>query len=136
MSENEGRQQILETHRQTRRAAGELQRELYRQWWATPEGRGRMKELRDKYRSRKARVKGRKNPRGTKIANAFYLLRQHPELTNKGIARRVGCHVKTLSNHKDFKAIRKLLKEQARKNLPRGSKTKEGDMEAWDHEER
>jgi hypothetical protein len=56
---------------------------------------------------------------------------EHPDWTDKDIAKAAGCSRQTLYTWPRYKASRGVMKEEKRK-MPRGSKTAEGDVEAWD----
>ena len=71
----------------------------------------------------------------SKASLAMALLIQHPDWTNARIADAIGCNVKYLSQLPNFKAAKKLVRESGKRNLPRGSKGKKGDVEAWDERE-
>jgi hypothetical protein len=73
-------------------------------------------------------------PRGkTKLNEAIALLVANPIWTNEQIARTVGCHPKYLSSKEAnlFKQTRKALRAARRDALPRGRKSRDGEMEAW-----
>jgi hypothetical protein len=76
----------------------------------------------------------KKPPRGekrpSKIATAMALLQNHPTWTNEEIAERVPCNAKYLSQHKGFKAARKVVKDAGRSERPKGSKDRDGNLEA------
>jgi hypothetical protein len=62
---------------------------------------------------------------------AVMLLAKHPELTDKEIAAKAGCNVKSLYRMPLFRGAKKLLSE-GRKDLAKGSKSEAGRIEAWD----
>jgi hypothetical protein len=70
-------------------------------------------------------------PKRDKIAEALGVLAQHPDWTNKAIAIQVGCNANYLSQNERFKNARTAL----RRALPSGSKSKEGDVEAWEEDD-
>jgi hypothetical protein len=74
----------------------------------------------------------KKEKRQSKIALALIELTRHPDSTVKAIARKVGCNPKYLSQSKVFKDARKVAKEIGRGEIPRGSKGKDGTLEAYD----
>ena len=68
------------------------------------------------------------------------LLISHPDWTNEQIADAVGGHVKSLPRMPLFSAARKLLKEQGKAAMLRGSKrrgqkSEQATMEAWNEPE-
>ncbi|HEY1687189.1 MAG TPA: hypothetical protein VGG19_20685 [Tepidisphaeraceae bacterium] len=68
----------------------------------------------------------------SKVAKAMHLLVKNPKWSNKQIAEAVGCHEKYLSNSKQFRQARNLLKSN-KDGLARGSKDNDsGHMESWD----
>lgn len=72
-------------------------------------------------------------PKGlTKKAMALALLADHPDWTNERIAKAVGCHPKYLSQLPQFKAAKRAIRASGRGQMPHGSKTVEGDIEAWE----
>ena len=66
-----------------------------------------------------------------KEAKALAALVQHPGWTDKQIAEYAGCHVKSLYRMRKFVGARKMLRGKKR-DMPRGRKTSERDVEAWD----
>jgi hypothetical protein len=68
----------------------------------------------------------------SKLATALALLQLHPDWTNKQIAASVPCNEKYLSQSPHFKNAKKTLKAIGRGTIHRGSKSKEGDLEAED----
>jgi hypothetical protein len=66
----------------------------------------------------------------SKEARALATLKDHPDWTNAQIAEVAGCHVKTLSKWSLFKDARAAMKE-GKYEVPRGTKSQEGDLEAW-----
>ena len=71
-------------------------------------------------------------------ARALALLVEHPDWTDKQIAKHVSCHAKSLYRWPRFVAARQAEK-QGRNNLPRGTKYPDGDgssrVEAWDSDQ-
>ncbi len=65
-------------------------------------------------------------------AKALVLLLEHPDWTNKEIAKHVPCHEKTLYRWEKFKTAREALKA-GKDSIPGGKKYKEGYLEAWDN---
>jgi len=59
------------------------------------------------------------------------VLALHPDWTDKRIAEEAGVHVKTLHRYERFKTARRILKDSGREGLPRGFKTEDGDIEAY-----
>jgi hypothetical protein len=71
---------------------------------------------------------------------ALALLVKHPDWSNPMIADAVPCHVKSLPRMKRFKQARKILQEQDKSELPKGSKyrktdAKQSSIEAWEADE-
>ncbi|MFC1762944.1 hypothetical protein ACFL6U_12805 [Planctomycetota bacterium] len=64
-------------------------------------------------------------------ARALAVLTDHPDWTNKEIAKKAGVHEKTLSRYQNFCSARKMMKESGIRDIPRGHKTEEGDLEAY-----
>jgi hypothetical protein len=74
-------------------------------------------------------------PRGKAKLNAAIALKaQNPDWTNKQIAAAVGCSEKYLSSPDAnlYKRLCKDLRAAHRATLPRGSKGRDEEMEAWD----
>lgn len=72
------------------------------------------------------------SPKGlSKEALALAVLVDHPDWTHKRIAEAAGCHEKSLNRMKKFMAAKAAL-EQGQSGIPRGSKAKDGTIEAWD----
>ena len=72
-----------------------------------------------------------RSERGGKEAKALALLQQHPEWSDAEIAKRVPCNRSSLYRMRRFQAARAWLKEQ-RNDRPRGYKSDDGMIEAWD----
>jgi len=70
----------------------------------------------------------------SKVARALAALTDHPDWTDEQIAKAAGCNVKSLYRMKKFKDAKALLKE-GKGDMPKGSKSKEGDVEAWERDE-
>ncbi len=68
-----------------------------------------------------------------KEARALALLMDHPEWTDAEIARNVPCNRTSIYRFGKYMEARELL-EKGRMEKPRGSKSKDGDVEAWDDE--
>jgi hypothetical protein len=66
----------------------------------------------------------------SKDARALAALADHPDWTDKQIAKAAGCNVKSLYRMKSFTTAKAALK-QGRDDMPKGSKSKEGEVEAW-----
>ena len=64
-------------------------------------------------------------------ARAVAALTDHPDATHKEIADIVGCHPGTVKRCRLYMSARELLK-RGEPDLPRGSKTRDGDIEAWE----
>ena len=64
-------------------------------------------------------------------AKALALLVQHLDWTDSAIAKAVPCRRQSLYGWPKFKAARQAVKESGKEAMPRGSKSAEGDMEAW-----
>jgi hypothetical protein len=75
-----------------------------------------------------------KAPAVSKITLAIAIRSQHPEWSDIGVAGQAGCNPKTLSRSKKYRAVREAVREAARRNLPKGRKGQDGEMEAWDDE--
>jgi hypothetical protein len=73
---------------------------------------------------------GKGHGRAPKLATALALLQRHPTWSVKQIARAAHCHPNYLSQRDEFKSVRKVVKEIGRQEMPRGSKSKGGEMEA------
>jgi hypothetical protein len=65
-----------------------------------------------------------------KLATALALLQCHPTWSVKQIAHAAHCSPNYLSQRDEFKSVRKVVKEIGRQEMPRGSKSKRGEMEA------
>lgn len=65
-------------------------------------------------------------------ARAVGVLAQHPDWTDKQVARAAGVHPKSLYRYQRFKIARGALKDSGQSDLPRGFKTKDGDIEAYE----
>jgi hypothetical protein len=65
-------------------------------------------------------------------AHALALLVQHPDWTNTQIAKAVGVNRTTLYDWPRFKAARAAYKRANKDRLPRGCKSQDRDVEAWD----
>ena len=63
-------------------------------------------------------------------AMALAILTEHPDWTNAQIAAQVPCHPKSMYRFKKFVAARELL-EKTRHERVRGSKGRDGSIEAW-----
>lgn len=63
---------------------------------------------------------------------AIAVLMEHPDWTNKKIAKVIGCHEKSLSRFERFRASRALLKKQGKDSIYRGYKDKEGNIDAYE----
>jgi hypothetical protein len=70
-------------------------------------------------------------PKVGKQARALALLYEHPEWSDGDIAERVPCNRTSLYRMEKYQAARTLLK-QGRMDRSHGSKSREGDIEAWD----
>ena len=71
---------------------------------------------------------------GTLENDAKAMLVIHPDWTNIRLAEELGCHPKTLSGFKEFRAFRKVL-ASTRNQIPLGRKnSKTGDIESWENE--
>ncbi len=68
----------------------------------------------------------------SKLATALAVLKDHPGWTNKQIATVAGCHEKTLSNNKDFRKARTLIKETGKADLRRAHHHRGTDMDAYE----
>jgi AraC-like DNA-binding protein len=66
----------------------------------------------------------------SKKAMALAALQDHPDWTDAKIADAAGCSRTTLYRWPDYKMARELL-ESAKATRPRGTKTKDGRVEAW-----
>jgi hypothetical protein len=75
-----------------------------------------------------------KNGGGTnklsKEAKVLAALADNPELSDADIAKKAGVNRTSLYRMKKFKKTKEILK-RSKEDLPRGSKSKDGDMEAW-----
>jgi len=65
-------------------------------------------------------------------ARAVGVLAQHPDWTDKQVARAAGVHPKSLYRYQRFKIARGALKDSGQSDLPRGFKTDDGDIEAYE----
>ncbi len=65
-------------------------------------------------------------------ARALAILTAHPDWTDKRIARKAGLHEKTLYKYSRYKTARQMLKDSGHAGLPRGFKTEDGDIEAYE----
>lgn len=65
-------------------------------------------------------------------ARALAILTDHPEWTDRRIAREAGLHVKTLYKYSRYKTARGVLKQSGRAGLPHGFRTDDGDIEAYE----
>ena len=65
-------------------------------------------------------------------ARALAVLTDHPDWTDKRIAEEAGVHPKTLYRYERYKTARQMLKDSGRAGLPRGFKTGDGDIEAYE----
>ena len=65
-------------------------------------------------------------------ARAVGVLAQHPDWTDKQVARAAGVHPKSLYRYQRFKIARGALKDSGQSDLPRGFKTYDGDIEAYE----
>ncbi len=65
-------------------------------------------------------------------ARALAILTDHPDWTDTRIAREAGLHVKTLYKYSRYKTARGVLKQSGRAGLPRGFRTDDGDIEAYE----
>jgi len=65
-------------------------------------------------------------------ARAVAVLADHPDWTDAQIAREAGLHVKSLYRFQRFKIARGALKDSGRAVLPRGFKTDDGEIEAYE----
>jgi hypothetical protein len=70
-----------------------------------------------------------------KINAALAILQRHPDWTNKQIAEKVVCHVKTLSNSDRFATAKKAIKEIGREDLLKAKKHRGRDMDAYSDDE-
>jgi hypothetical protein len=77
---------------------------------------------------------GPKAKRPSKLAQAMGMLHTHPGWSTKKIAERVGCNPKYLSQCRRFTEAKKAIKRLGKNALPRGTKTRAGDLEAEDKE--
>ena len=66
-----------------------------------------------------------------KESQAIALLKDHPDWTVTKIAETIGVSRTTPYSWEDFKKAKEAM-EQGRCDIPRGSKDKDGNMEAWD----
>ena len=73
-------------------------------------------------------------PTLSKEALAIAALKDHPGWTNQEIAKAAGCHPKSLHRFDDFMKAREILRQATRASIPKGSKSKDGEMEAWEGE--
>ncbi len=69
----------------------------------------------------------------TKEARALAILTDHPEWSDADIAKAAGCSRTTLYRWERFRKAREILRT-GRQLHPRGTKSAEGDIEAWDEE--
>ena len=69
----------------------------------------------------------------SKEALAVAALVEHPDWTHKEIAKAAGCHKHSLYRMKQYMGARAAI-QQAKADMPRGSKSKDGEMESWDEE--
>jgi len=65
-------------------------------------------------------------------ARALAVLAKHPEYTHAQVAKAAGLHVKTLYKYQQYMTAREVLKDAGKTGLPRGYKTKAGDIEAFE----
>jgi len=65
-------------------------------------------------------------------ARAVAVLADHPDWTDKRIAEEAGVHVKTLHRYARFRTARRMVRDSGRADLPRGFKTEDGDIEAYE----
>lgn len=65
-------------------------------------------------------------------ARALAILTDHPDWTDKRIAEEAGVHVKTLHRYARFRTARRMVRDSGRADLPRGFKTEDGDIEAYE----
>lgn len=65
-------------------------------------------------------------------ARALAVLADHPGWTNKQVAEAAGVNVKSLFRFKQYKTARQMLRDSGRASLPRGFKTDDGDIEAYE----
>ena len=65
-------------------------------------------------------------------ARAVGVLAQHPDWTDKQVARAAGVHPKSLYRYQRFKIARGALKDSGQGDLPRGFKTEDGVIEAYE----
>jgi len=64
-------------------------------------------------------------------ARAMAVLIDHPDWTNKKIAKEIGINSRSLSRYKKFKAARDFAKEAGKDVLPKGHRAADGDLEAY-----
>jgi hypothetical protein len=82
---------------------------------------------------RKLHDPGDKPPRLTAEAKALAVLYQHSDWTDSEIAAEARIARTTLYKSAKFKAVRDLLRESGKHDLPRGAKDGQtGDLEAWE----
>jgi hypothetical protein len=67
-------------------------------------------------------------------ARAVALLTDHPEWTDRRIAKTLKCHRTSLYRLRKYTAARKLLKQQGKAAMPKGVKPQGGALEAWDND--
>jgi hypothetical protein len=79
--------------------------------------------------------KSTKIQRTTKLNQALALLQTQPDWTTEQIANAVGCKANYLNQRKEFTGAKRLVKEIGRRDVPRGSRDREGRLEAWEGEE-
>jgi len=68
----------------------------------------------------------------SKEAMALALLVQHPDWTDTEIAEAVPCRRQSLYDWQRFRMARQTLKQTGKKSMPKGSKSADGGVEAWD----
>ncbi|MBM4027164.1 MAG: hypothetical protein FJ280_17420 [Planctomycetes bacterium] len=65
-------------------------------------------------------------------ARALAVFVKHPEWTHKKIAEAAGVNRGQLYRYKKYQAARKIAREQGKASLPRGHKTPDGDLDAYE----
>lgn len=74
----------------------------------------------------------KEKPDLSKEALVIATLQDHPDWTDTRIAKEAGCNPKSVYRMKSFVRAKELLKRGRLLSIPRGSKSKDGAMEAWD----
>ncbi len=78
-----------------------------------------------------SRQAGQGRPALSKEALAIAALKDHPDWTDGKIAKAAGCNAKSLYRMKGYTTAKAALR-QGGADIPRGSKSEDGTIEAWD----